>query len=129
VDDHSAGYHARHTRWSWSAGVGLATDGRPVAWNLVAGMNDPPESSERSVWIDGVPSEVEPVVFLGLDAVRTIGGDQLDFTFNGAERTRHEDFGLVRSDYVHRFGTFSGTLGGVELASAAGVMEEHAAVW
>src|SRR4051794_27321683 len=33
VVDDSAGYHARHTVWSWSAGVGIAADGRPVGWN------------------------------------------------------------------------------------------------
>jgi hypothetical protein len=129
MDDHSAGYQARHTRWGWSAGVGTDTSGRPLAWNLVAGINDPPEASERAIWIDGAPSEVEPVVFLGLDGVRTIGGEQLDFHFEGAERRRHDDFGLVRSDYVHRFGTFTGSVGGVELVSGSGVMEEHAAVW
>ena len=32
----------RHTRWRWCAGVGAATDGRPLAWNLVDGVNDPP---------------------------------------------------------------------------------------
>ena len=42
VDDRSAGYHARRTSWLWSAGVGEAADGRPVAWNLVSGINDPP---------------------------------------------------------------------------------------
>ena len=129
MDDHSAGYHARHTRWSWSAGAGTATDGRPVAWNLVAGINDPPSSSERAVWINGRPAEVEPVVFLGLDAVRDLSGDLLEFSFEGAERRRSDDFGLVRSDYVHRFGTFTGRVGGVELAAGTGVMEEHAAVW
>jgi len=129
IDDHSAGYHARHTRWSWSAGVGTATDGRAVAWNLTAGINDPPEGSERTVWVDGRPAEVEPVVFLGLDGVRALGGDQLDFQFTGAERRRNDDLGLVRSDYVHRFGTFTGKVGGIELAEAAGVMEDHDAVW
>jgi hypothetical protein len=129
MDDHSAGYQARHTRWSWSAGAGTAVDGRAVAWNLVAGINDPPSSSERAVWIDGRPTEVEPVVFLGMDGVRDLSGDQLDFSFEGAERRRLDDFRIVRSDYVHRFGTFTGRVGGVELASAAGVMEEHSAVW
>ena len=51
VIDDTAGYHSRHTRWHWSAGVGVATDGRPVAWNLVEGVNDPASSSERTVWV------------------------------------------------------------------------------
>src|SRR3954468_19039712 len=37
--DESAGYHARHTAWRWSAGVGRSADGRPVAWNLVDGVH------------------------------------------------------------------------------------------
>ena len=141
VDDQSAGYHARHTRWSWSAGVGRTADGRDVAWNLTAGINDPISGSERAVWVAGVPFEPEPVVFTGLDNVAFLGGDRLDFGFvEGAERRRHDNFGLIRSDYVHRFGTFTGSLpggdgatagaaGSLELAKAAGVMEEHIAVW
>src|SRR5215207_6745912 len=39
IDD-SAGYHARHTAWRWSAGVGRTEDGRRVAWNLVDGVHD-----------------------------------------------------------------------------------------
>ncbi len=149
VDDQSAGYQARHTRWNWSAGVGSTTDGRDIAWNLTAGINDPLTSSERAVWIDGIPVEPGPVVFTGLDTVTFLGGERLDFHFSeGAERRRHDNFGLIRSDYVHRFGTFTGSLedptasnteatgnpaadssGGIRLARAAGVMEEHIAVW
>lgn len=130
VDDQSAGYHARHTSWSWSAGVGTATDGRQLAWNLTSGINDPVSGSERAVWIDGQPVEPEPVVFSGLEAVTFLGGDRLAFDFGqGAERRRHDNFGLIRSDYVHRFGTFTGSLAGIELAEASGVMEEHLAVW
>ncbi len=57
VDD-SAGYHARHTRWRWSAGVGRALGGEAVAWNLVEGVHDAAEASERTVWVDGEPREV-----------------------------------------------------------------------
>ena len=54
VDDESAGYHRRHTSWHWSAGVGSAADGRPLAWNLVAGINGPERASERAIWADGL---------------------------------------------------------------------------
>ncbi len=50
----------RHTVWSWSAGVGTLTDGREVGWNLVEGVNDPPERSERAIWVDGEPFEPGP---------------------------------------------------------------------
>jgi hypothetical protein len=126
VDD-SDGRHPRETAWEWCAGAGRATDGRAVAWNLVAGIHDAASGSERAVWLDGVPHEVEPVAFAsGLDAV---GG--LRFAAE-AERARHDRilFGLVESEYRQPFGTFSGTLpGGVELASGYGVMERHRARW
>jgi hypothetical protein len=128
VDDESAGYQARHTSWHWSAGVGTATDGRALAWNLVEGINDPPENSERAVWVDGSPHEPSPVAFDGLDRVSFAEGSRLDFA-GGAERTRDDNFLLVRSTYRHRFGTFSGRLDGIELADARGVMESHTALW
>ena len=53
--DESAGYHARRTAWLWSAGVGVLASGEPVAWNLVDGLHDAADGSERTVWIDGEP--------------------------------------------------------------------------
>jgi hypothetical protein len=128
VDDESAGYQARHTSWHWSAGVGTAADGRAVAWNLVEGINDPPEKSERAVWVDGVPQEPAPVAFEGLEAIRFADGARLNFT-GGVERSRDDNFLLLRSTYRHRFGTFTGTLDGLELAEGRGVMESHDALW
>ncbi|HTR75816.1 MAG TPA: DUF2804 family protein [Solirubrobacterales bacterium] len=128
VDDESAGYQARHTSWRWSAGVGTAADGRALAWNLVEGINDPPERSERAVWVDGIPHEPAPVAFEGLDAV--VFADASRLTFSGeAERSRDDNFLLVRSTYRHRFGTFGGALDGIDLASGLGVMESHTALW
>lgn len=130
VDDETAGYHTRHTAWLWSAGIGTSTDGRAIGWNLVSGVNDPLSSSERSVWVDGVPHEAEPVVFRDLDGVRFEDGSDLEFQFGDrAERFREDDFGLVRSYYRHRFGTFSGSVEGIPLREGAGVMEECRAAW
>src|SRR6201996_4972247 len=128
VDDESAGYQARHTSWHWSAGVGTAADGRRLGWNLVEGINDPPASSERVIWIDGVPQEPAPVVFDGLEAIRFAAGSRLDFS-GGAERSRDDNFLLIRSTYRHRFGTFTGTLDGIDVADGRGVMESHTALW
>jgi hypothetical protein len=128
VDDESAGYHQRHTSWHWSAGVGLDAGGRPLAWNLVSGINDPPLGSERAVWVGGEPSEPAPVSFEGLEAVRFEDSSRLAFTAE-SERARDDNLLLFRSRYRHRFGTFSGRLAGVELAQGFGVMEEHEAVW
>lgn len=132
VDDESAGFHARHTAWFWSAGIGTAADGRALGWNLVEGINDPEINSERAIWVDGAPYEPAPVRFDGLEGVNFAGdsdGEGLRFSDGQAERRRHDNFGLIRSDYVHRFGTFDGSLDGIELATGAGVMEEHDVTW
>jgi Protein of unknown function (DUF2804) len=125
VIDDTAAYYERYTHWLWSAGVGLAQDGRELAWNLVSGVNDPPEHSERTVWIDGRPHEVGPCSFA--DDLRAV--DQLRFEPE-AIRERHDNLLLVRSAYRQPFGTFSGELpGGIRLAEGRGVMEEHEAWW
>ena len=124
IDDTSA-YYPRHTQWLWSAGVGLAVDGREVAWNLVDGVNDPVTGSERTVWVAGVPSEPPPCRFAAdLSAV-----DGLRFS-SEAVRSRRQNRLLVRSAYRQPFGTFAGRLpGGLELAAGYGVMEEHDVYW
>jgi hypothetical protein len=128
TDDESAGHHQRHTSWRWSAGVGESVEGRNLAWNLVEGINDPPQGSERAVWVDGEPTEPPPVRFRGLDGIELSEGESLDFA-SEAEHVRNDNYLLIRSRYRHRFGGFSGVLGGLTLASGLGVMEEHDARW
>jgi hypothetical protein len=129
VVDESAGYHPRHTVWSWSAGVGQTTDGRSVGWNLVEGINDPPQGSERAIWVDGTPSEAAPSHFDGLEGIAFDDGSRLDFSAE-AERKAKQNLLLVRYAYRQPFGTFTGTLpGGIELESGIGVMEHHDAWW
>ena len=127
--DESAGYHERHTVWKWSAGNGRAVDGRSVAWNLVTGVHDSPEDSERTLWLDGVASELPPAEFAeDLSWVAT-GDGRLEFSEWSA---REEDINLLvmRNRYRQPFGTFSGTLpGGIELAEGYGVMESHDVHW
>jgi hypothetical protein len=124
VDD-SAGYHARHTVWSWSAGVGVSVDGRAVAWNLVTGVHDAPEASERTVWVDGKPEDVGPVEFAP-DLSRV--GD-LAFT-EWCAREDNTNALVLQSSYRQPFGTFKGNLpNGLELAQGYGVMESHDVKW
>ena len=106
VEDESCGYHPHHTVWDWSAGVGRATDGRAVAWNLVEGINDPERGSERAIWVDGTPTEPGPSRFDGLDAI-DCDGARLEFTAE-AERAREERRLGVSSSYRQPFGTFPG---------------------
>ena len=127
-EDESAGYHQRHTSWRWSAGVGRAADGKAVGWNLVEGINDPPQRSERGIWLEGVPHEPAPVAFSGLEAIQFADGARLAFDTE-SERARNDNLLIFRSRYRHLFGSFSGSLEGVELGEAFGVMEEHEAVW
>jgi hypothetical protein len=125
VIDDTAGYYARHTSWQWSAGVGAATDGRQVAWNLVSGVNDPAANSERTVWIGGEVYEPPPCAFRpGLGGVDALRFDE------EAVRERADNLLLVRSRYRQPFGTFTGALpGGIALAEGYGVMEAHQAWW
>jgi hypothetical protein len=123
--DESAGYHARHTRWRWSAGIGRARDGRAVAWNLVDGVHDAPTGSERTVWVEGEPREVEPLEFAA--DLSAVGG--LRFS-EWSAREDHTNRLLIRSDYRQPFGSFSGELpGGLELDAGYGVMEWHDVRW
>jgi hypothetical protein len=127
--DESAGYHARVTEWEWAAGAGVDAAGRDVRWNLVTGIHDGATGSERRVWIDGTPHEVGPVTFSpALDEVRFGDGSMLRFAAR-AERARSDNLGIFASDYRQPFGSASGSLPGVELASGAGVMERHRARW
>jgi hypothetical protein len=126
--DESAGYHQRHTSWLWSTGVGRTKDGRAVAWNLVEGINDPPERSERTIWVDGTPTEPAPVSFDGLEGIRFAEGAELRFA-SESERARNDNLLIFRSRYRHLFGSFSGSVPGLELNSGFGVMEQHDAVW
>lgn len=130
VIDDTAGYHARVTEWWWAAGVGNAPDGAPLAFNLVQGVNDPPSGSERAVWVAGVPHEAPPVRFSGdLRTIASDDGSRLRFA-SEAERSRHDNLLLLRSDYRAPFGWFSGTLpGGISLTHAYGVVEHHRARW
>ena len=130
VIDDTSGHHARVTEWRWSAGVGESPVGVPLAWNLVSGVNDPPQGSERAVWVAGVASETAPVTFSSdLSLISCTDGSELEFA-GEAERSRRENLLLVRSEYRQPFGVFSGTLpGGIELARGLGVVEYHRAHW
>jgi hypothetical protein len=130
VVDESAGYHARHTVWSWSAGVGMTTDGRRLAWNLVTGVHDAPERSERTLWLDGTPEELPPVEFAE-DLSRIAGGNGLSLTFSEwSARSDKKNALLLKSSYRQPFGTFKGTLKeGIELREGYGVMESHDVHW
>lgn len=128
--DVNAGYHERHKHWRWAAGAGLDQDGRLVAFNAITGLHDGPANSERTIWIDGEEQEIGPVTFSDdLSTVSFAEGGTLRFR-SEALIEQHTNFLLLRSYYLHWFGTYTGTLpGGIELNGAPGVRERHEALW
>ncbi|MCE5292836.1 MAG: DUF2804 domain-containing protein [Nocardiaceae bacterium] len=122
--DESAGHHARVTKWFWSAGCGVSTTGAEVTWNLVDGVHDSPTNSERTLWVDGVPREVDAVDF----AADLSRAGELAFHAE-AQRARHDRLVLIDSEYRQPFGTFTGRVGNVELSDGYGVMESHDVRW
>ena len=104
--------------------------GERLAWNLVTGVHDLPQASERTLWIDGEPSELAPVTFAdGLSSIEFTDGAALDFSEWSAREERMNML-LLRSTYRQPFGTFAGELpGGMRLAEGYGVMEEHDVYW
>ncbi len=128
--DVNAGYHERSTHWRWAAGAGLDQHGRLVAFNAITGLHDSPERSERTIWVDGEEREIGPVTFSDdLSAVSFAEGGTLRFQPE-ALIEQHTNLLLIRSDYLHWFGDYTGTLpGGIELSEAPGVRERHDALW
>jgi len=130
VVDDTAGYHERHTRWTWSAGVGRGGGGERVGWNLVSGVNDEERGSERAIWIDGAPFEPAPVRFAAdLGRIDFGEGGALEFS-EWSAREHSTNALLVRSRYRQPFGTFTGSFpNGVQLQRGFGVVELHDAHW
>jgi Protein of unknown function (DUF2804) len=128
--DVNAGYHERSTHWRWSAGSGRDQHGRLVAFNAIIGLHDGPVDSERTIWIDGDEREIGPVTFSDdLSTVSFAEGGTLRFQPESLIE-QHTNLLLIRSDYLHWFGVFTGTLpGGIELDEAPGVRERHDALW
>ncbi len=128
--DINAGYHERHTHWRWAAGVGLDQHNRLVAFNAITGLFDTPTNSERTIWTEGDAQEIGPNTFSDdLSTVSFTEGGTLRFQPE-ALIEQHNNYLVIRSDYFHWFGTYTGTLpGGIELREAYGVRERHDALW
>lgn len=129
VIDETAGYHERHTTWRWSAGVGRGEEGERVGWNLVSGVNDDAVDSERTLWVEGEPSEIGPARFADDLSTVSFPGGRLDFSQWGS-REHRTNLLVMRSSYRQPFGEFAGELpGGLRLEAGYGVMEWHDVHW
>ena len=104
VIDDTAAYYERHTRWRWSAGVGTDADGRGVAWNLVAGVNDPPSAASARCGSTACRARRGRA----RSPTTCARGRTTCASHAEASRERRENLLLVRSSYRQPFGTFSG---------------------
>ena len=73
-----------------------------VAWNLVDGVHDTLENSERTVWIDGSAEEVPPQEFA--DDLSRVG--ELEFR-EWSARESSRNLLVMRNRYRQPFGEFS----------------------
>src|SRR5436190_1907522 len=102
-------------RWRWIGVFGpeqmLCVGDARVAGNLVDGVHDAPQASERTVWVEREPREAGPVEFA--PDLSSVGGLEFSAWSTREHRTRRGPF---RSDYRQPFGSFRGELpGGLEL--------------
>jgi hypothetical protein len=128
--DFSAGYYARRTKWRWMAGSGTDKQGGRVSWTGIVGLLDTPQSSERTFWAAAPGVEIGPVVFSDdLTEMTFAEGGSIVFEEEAVLSIRR-NFLIIRSDYAHAFGKYSGTLpGGIEMPEGYGVRERFDGLW
>ena len=102
-----------------------APTGAPVTWNLVDGLHDGAEGSERAVWVDGAPA---PRAAAAVPRPRRRRRPALHRARDA--RAQRENLLLIASDYEQPFGTFAGALPVAgPLRAGWGVMERHRVRW
>jgi hypothetical protein len=135
--DYTHGYLARHTQWRWAYLLGHATSGERVGMNLVEGFLG---ERECGVWIDDTlhpigegrfefnrRSPEQPWIIKSADGA-------VDLRFEpGAIHAEHNDFKLLRSDFLQPIGAYSGTLRidgrTLTLDRVLGVAEDQDVLW
>ncbi|NUP10309.1 MAG: DUF2804 domain-containing protein [Polyangiaceae bacterium] len=135
--DHTAGFLARHTAWCWALGMGYASTGERIAFNLVEGFVG---EAECGGWIG------DELVGLGEGRfefdkhrpsepwkLKTTCGS-VDLLFRPAAiHAEDKDMLLVRSKFIQPIGSFEGTLrlGGRthEVKGLPGVTEHQDVLW
>jgi hypothetical protein len=133
--DYTHGMMPRHTRWNWAFGMGRATDGSPVGFNVVRGFVGEAECAAFDA--GGVFPLEEPR--FDFDAAkpdqpwRIVGAD-VDLTFDvGAVHAQYTNLLLVRSRFVQPVGTFRGRLRvgdrDVLVDGLPGVVEDQDVLW
>jgi Protein of unknown function (DUF2804) len=138
--DVTQGTPARDTAWRWAMACGHLEDGRPVAFNLVEGLNQGPGENENAVWVHGALHPLGRGRFgfgrddpLGLWRLESETGD-FTLRFRPLHLHREErNLGLVRSHFWQLQGFFTGTVRAgaevLELNGLAGVAEDQEVHW
>lgn len=135
--DHTAGFLARHTAWRWALGMGFATTGERVAFNVVQGFVG---EAECGGWLDNQLFPFGEGRF-DLDLARplepwrvstTCGALNLRFTPR-AIHAETKNVLLARSQFIQPLGDFEGTImfgeRRLEVTRLAGVTEHQDVVW
>lgn len=135
--DDSCGFLRHETAWHWlSVSVCLA-DGRRLGINLASGVNDS-FGSENTIWVDGQPIELPPVLFhqadQGLWQLRS-ANDAIQLTVKTGWR-RHESVNarVVGSHFSQWVAMINGQIKAPSgqvyvLAETMGLLEQHYARW
>jgi hypothetical protein len=130
---------SRITEWKWASLSSFLSDGTPIGLNLSAQVyeDERGHSVENAFWVDGKVRALSGVVFevpphpqTQRWQIRSIDGDDVDLEFEprGA-REEHTNFGIVRTDFVQPYGSFTGQVCGHQIDGAFGVVETHISVW
>lgn len=135
LDVHKAHY-PRETWWNWATAVGFDGGGRRIAFNLTRNVVEGDALHENAAWIDGKLHLLSKAKFnLGADpwtAGTEDGAVDLRFEAEG-ERSEDVDYGVLKSMFRQRYGTFSGRLRvggeGITLNRGFGLFEDHRSRW
>jgi hypothetical protein len=135
--DYTHGLLARRTMWRWAFGMGRATSGERVAFNLVQGFVGEPECT---AWVEGEVFPLREGRF-SFDRAQPLSEWRVS-TADGAADLRfkpcgmhaeQKNLGLIHSRFVQPVGVYTGTLrvGGRELVldGVLGVTEDQDVLW
>lgn len=129
LDLHKAHY-PHHTFWRWGTFAEVDGRGRRLAVNLTHNLVDADGMHENAVWVDGALSLLARPDFRVQDDPWSAAGDGYALAFRGdGERREDLNLGLVVSRFRQRFGRWTGTVAGREVADAWGLAEDHTSAW
>jgi hypothetical protein len=143
--DYSAGFMRRETSWRWACLQGVTADGRRLAINLAAGVNET-GLTENALWLDGERHLLSPAQFRFQRAsasttpgsvtwqLTTLAGElELEFQSEFC-RSERKNFAVLASNFRQYVGIYQGRLRlasgeWVAIAPQLGLAEDHYAKW